>query len=57
LVCARFKTGRWCLPFLRVRRLQKLCRINFPNAELVSLKRTSYVGERRLVWWTAKWKV
>lgn len=57
LVCAKFKMGRWGLPFLRVRSLQKLCRLTFPKAELVSLKRTSYVGQDKLVWWTAKWKV
>lgn len=56
-VCAKWKMGRWRLPFLRVRRLHKLCRVNFPKAELISLKRTWFIGDDKSVWWTAKWKV
>ncbi len=57
LVCAKWKSRRWSLPFIMARRLHKLCKLNFPNAELVSLKRSTYVGKEKLAWWTAKWKV
>lgn len=56
-ICAKWKMGRWRFPFLRVRRLHKLCMVNFPKAELISLKRTWVIGDDKSVWWVAKWKV